>query len=67
MSFPIDDSKLEAKHLIQKINNGPKDRYHMWRRTVEFALRDTRQRPVGFGNRRNEETGITGVGSQPRT
>jgi hypothetical protein len=40
MSFPTDDSKLEAKHLIQKFNNGPKDRYHVWRRRVEFALRD---------------------------
>jgi hypothetical protein len=40
MSFPTDDSKLEAKHLIQKLNNGPKVRYHEWRRKVEFALRD---------------------------
>jgi hypothetical protein len=40
MSFPTDDSKLEAKHLIQKFNNGPKVRYHEWRRRVEFALRD---------------------------
>jgi hypothetical protein len=40
MSFPTGGSKLEAKHLIQKFNNGPKDRYHVWRRRVEFAVRD---------------------------
>jgi hypothetical protein len=40
MSFTTDYSKLEAKHLIQKFNNGPEDRYHVWRRRVESALRD---------------------------
>jgi gag-polypeptide of LTR copia-type/Zinc knuckle len=40
MSFPTDNLKLESKHLIPKFNNGPKDRYHVWCRRVEFALRD---------------------------
>jgi hypothetical protein len=39
MSFAVEDSKLESKHLIPKFNNGPKDRYHVWRRRVEFALK----------------------------
>jgi hypothetical protein len=40
MSFPTDDSKLEAKHLIQNLNNGPKDRYDVRRRRVGLAIRD---------------------------
>jgi hypothetical protein len=39
MSFAVEDSKLESKHLIPKFSNGPKDRYHVWRRGVEFALK----------------------------
>jgi hypothetical protein len=39
MSFAVEDSKLQSKHLIPKFNNGPKDCYHVWRRRVEFALK----------------------------
>jgi hypothetical protein len=39
MSFAVEYSKLEIKHLIPKFNNGPKDCYHVWRRRVEFALK----------------------------
>jgi hypothetical protein len=40
MCFQTDNSKLEAKHLIQKFNNGGQDRCQVWRRSVEFAPRD---------------------------
>jgi gag-polypeptide of LTR copia-type len=39
MSFAVEDSKLKNKHLIPKFNNAPKDRYNVWRRRVEFALK----------------------------
>jgi hypothetical protein len=42
MSFAVEHCKLESKHLIPKFNYGPKDRYHVWRRRVEFALKTKR-------------------------
>jgi hypothetical protein len=39
MSFAVEDPKLESKYLIPNFTNGAKDRYHFWRRRVEFALK----------------------------
>jgi hypothetical protein len=40
MSLAIEDSKSEYnKLLIPKFNNSSRDRYHIWRKRVEYALK----------------------------
>jgi hypothetical protein len=70
MNLAIEDSKSEySKLLIPRFNNSSRDRYHIWRKRVEYALKargywklvtGEEKPPVYFSNIHNPAYSHTG-------